>query len=158
VKITLGAGRLGRAACFDLGQRVTEVGAAMSYAVYFAGQITARPDALKDVSAGVFTAARAADRLKESLKGVDQKKAVEIAKEATTLNDELRKKWLSDPSARKPLTAKDMRDIQGKADALRKKVTELWDASRMKCGAPGKAAPPKTASAGPKIAGRRPRS
>jgi hypothetical protein len=152
VKITLGAGKLGRSACFDLGQRVTEVGAAMSYATYFAGQITERPDALRDVSAGVFTAAQAADRLKGSLKGTDQKQAAAIAKEAMAFNEELRQKWLAAPAVRKPLTPKDMTAIQRKTGEIRKKVTDLWDASRMKCGGPGKAPLPETT---PKISGRR---
>ena len=57
-------------ACFDLGQRVTEVGAAIAYASYFAHRSDIRiHQTVKDVSAGVHTAAVKMEELRKDLHG-----------------------------------------------------------------------------------------
>lgn len=118
-------------ACFDLGQRITEVGAALAYADYFARRLGGSTDhAVRDVSAGVHTAQLAAGRLKDGLGGKAKRKAARFEKDLTAFNDRVRKGWIE---TQKRIETKDVVEIQRRTAELRRKATEIWSEVRLAC-------------------------
>lgn len=119
--------------CFDLGQRVTEVGAALAYVDYFARRADATPQQIvRDVSAGIHTAARKAGELTKDLHGKTRSQANRFMMELWGFNNKLREKFVITPVA--PLTPRDLVEIQQKTSRFRRRVTEIWDSVRQECG------------------------
>lgn len=138
-------------ACFELGQRVTEVGAALAYADFFArrlGGADARD--IRDLSAGIHTAALAAKRLAEAAGAGAKSKGLE--KDLGSFNDDLRKKWAVGP-VRAPTPAEAV-ELQRRTSELRKKAMEIWADARLMC-PDGAAARPRVAPEAPPRKGRR---
>jgi len=123
------AAKLAPLACFELGQRVTEIGAAIAYADYFARRgLTGT--AVRDLSAGVHTAALAADRLGNSLKGAVKSEVKKFENDLRSFNESVRKRWVKGSN---PLNTADIVEIQRKTSQLRKKAMDIWSQIRLTC-------------------------
>lgn len=119
------------AACFDRGQRITEVGAALAYAEYHAARIPgAGLRELQDVSSGLHTAAVMAERLVDELgHSPDTGGAVAIAKNLKNFNRKVRKQ-IGSPD---PIKPEEALKIQRQMALFRKQATKIWNQMRRTC-------------------------
>ncbi len=130
------AARLEPLACFDLGQKVTEVGAALAYSEYFG-----RHGMASDLSTGLYTAMLAAERLGKALgsrAGGAKSKAEALGNDLRSFNENVRRRWVEGPAAAAPrrMTPADIIEAQRATSQLRRRTMELWNDVRLMCPAP----------------------
>jgi cell division septum initiation protein DivIVA len=117
--------------CFDNGRKVAEIGAALAYAEMMARRLpVGGKGTLQDLSAGLHTAAAAAERIEKDIRGKAKASAQEIAKEVQVYNEHVRRRWID---ASSPVRPGDAAEIQRNTSHFRKKVMQLWDQLRQKC-------------------------
>lgn len=122
--------------CFALGQKITEVGSALAYADFFSRRLSLVSGiALRDVAAGVQTAATATGKLKEKLHGKPRGKTERFERDLQQFGKELRAKFIGNP-----VSTKDAIEIQQNMSILRLKAGEIWDSLRLMCPDRGTAA------------------
>lgn len=123
--------RMTPGACFDRGQRITEVGAALAYAEYHAARIPgAGLRELQDVSSGLHTAAVMAERLVNELgQSPNKGEAVAIAKNLKDFNLKVRKQ-IGSPD---PIKPEETLKIQRQTALFRKQATKIWNQIRKTC-------------------------
>lgn len=129
--------------CFALGQKITEVGAALAYTDNFSRGLSQAPTlAIKHVGAGLRTAELAAGKLKFGLKGKVRTEVEKLEKDLGDYASDVRTKFIDWPPA---LTPKDIIAIQKTASALRQRATKIWGTLRLMC--PDRRAPAATRKA-----------
>lgn len=122
----------GRQACFDYGQKLTEIGAGLAYAEFQLQRVpVVGGRAIIDLATGLNTAASAADRLgKDSAAGI-KPKVQSLAREIRDFDGKVRARWLSGKS--RTLKQTDLKEIQDRTAILRRKVTAIWQETRKTC-------------------------
>lgn len=119
--------------CFDRGQKITEIGAALAYAQYHAARITESSlRSIHDVSSGIHTAAVTAGNLKKELKGQEGSQVASVARRLESLNGRLR------IGAVRGLKPADTEEIRKETASIRKEVTKVWRRMRRACSGKGK--------------------
>jgi hypothetical protein len=126
--------------CFDNGRKVAEIGAALAYADTMARRLPFGGGlALRDLSAGLHTAAAAAERIQRDISGQAKSSAGKITREIKAYNENLRRRWiepfrvLRKPTVRAVMKPGDAAEIRRNTSSFRQKVMHLWDQLRQKC-------------------------
>lgn len=114
--------------CFDKGQRITEIGAALAYAEFHAARLSRGGGnmALTDVASGIHTAAAKSRELGKTLKGKDRKALEKIAGNLDNMKSRIQGGWTV-------LNPSESTRIQRETSMLRRQVTEVWKDLRGEC-------------------------